>query len=95
MQTGLVTIDENMKVAEAREIASQLEVLYDTHYGELEGTWTWNDTHPLDHDAFTELYEVIRADQKPPIDVDIFGCFRTVDWRTEYLSPSKKEPVSA
>lgn len=95
MQTGITVINETTSFEEALERMSELEALYDTYFGEVQQSWTWNDAHPLDHSAFVELQEVVRASTKPPLDATLLSGFKTTDWRKPYQRmPAAQETVT-
>jgi len=95
LQTGITVIDDQMTIEEAHERMGELEALYDTYFGEVENSWTWHDAHPLDHSAFVELQEVIRAGTKPPLDANLVSQFRTVEWRKPFSKVSEDQTTAA
>jgi hypothetical protein len=95
LETGLQEISEITTASHAQECLEALETLYDEHYLEEQKGWTWYDTHPLDHSAFIELTEVIRASSAPPLDTSLLTEFRTQDWRKPFEPSTERNTVAA
>jgi hypothetical protein len=79
--TGISHITTQTSKEQAKAWTKELEALYTAHY-QSDQSWTWDDTHDLDRDAFVELEAIMEASDHLPLGNGLISSFLTPEWRT-------------